>query len=236
VSILAIDTCFEGCSAAALSGDPEGVFAAGESFRLIGQGHAEQLMAMIAEAMTGAEAPFRTLTRIGVTVGPGTFTGTRIGIAAARGLALATGARLASVSSLVAVAWRTLHDDAAGSDGSPVLVCMDARRDQVYGQLVEATGVPAGDPMLLDVDDAARRFAARMVTLVGTGSLAVARARASIAAAPARVLEGVSLANLAGSMLARVAGLPLAGGPVRPLYLRPPDAKPQEGSILAARG
>lgn len=232
-SILALDTCFEGCSAAALSGDTFGTFSACENFQMLGQGHSERLMAMIGEAMSGASAQYPTLMRIGVTVGPGTFTGTRIGIAAARALALATSADLVGISSLLAIAWRALHDGAGTLGEETLLVCMDARRDQVYCQLVGSDGDARSEPLLLAVSDAAKRFADQAGILVGTGAAAVAQARTNAGAAPARVLDDLSFTNLAGSMLPRLAVLPLSKGPVRPLYLRPPDAKPQAASTVA---
>jgi tRNA threonylcarbamoyladenosine biosynthesis protein TsaB len=227
VSLLVLDTCFDGCSAAALSGDVDGVFSACETFQALGQGHAERLMLMIEEAMSGAAASFSDLTKIGVTVGPGTFTGTRIGIAVARGLALATGAEVVGVSSLQAVAWRALQDNADALRQSTLLVCMDARRDQVYCQLVGGDGQPRSEPQLLTIANAAEGPARIADVLVGTGANAVAGACASLGGPSGQVLEGQSFTNLAGSMLPRLPGLASADGPVRPLYLRPPDAKPQ---------
>lgn len=227
MTILSLDTCFEGCSAAALLGETTGVFSACESFRAVGQGHAEHLMTMIDEAMSGTGAPCASLARIGVTIGPGTFTGTRIGIAAARGLAVATRARLIGISSLQAIAWRALQDAAGSLEGGNLLVCMDARRDQVYCQLVSTDGLAQSEPELLTIADAAVGLAAQADASVGTGASAVAAARLDANLSPVRVLDGISFTNLAGSMLPRLGAWPLNDSAVRPLYLRPPDAKPQ---------
>src|SRR3954462_6164350 len=88
--ILAIDTALTACAAAVLDTDP-GVMLASESLVLKGGGHAEALMPLLARVMQEADLEFRDLDRIAVTTGPGSYTGLRVGIAAARGIALAAG-------------------------------------------------------------------------------------------------------------------------------------------------
>jgi tRNA threonylcarbamoyladenosine biosynthesis protein TsaB len=230
--LLAIDTCFDGCSAAALNGDVPGRFAASESFQMLGQGHAERLASMIQEVMGAADFDFGKLTRIGVTVGPGTFTGVRIGVAVARGLALATGARVVGISSLLAMGWRALQDSGDTLPPSAaVLVCMDARRGEVYCQLIDRHGAALSEPLLLSVEEAAARFLCKAKYVTGSGAEAVAAARQG-QGGKAEVLPIVSSANLAGAMIGRLAGLAVPDERPRPLYLRPADAKPQAGANL----
>src|SRR3954464_3523204 len=87
--VLAIDTALEACSAAVL--DTERPQAAVRESHLMARGHAEALMPLVARVMDKAGLDFKQLDRIAVTTGPGSFTGLRVGIAAARGIALAAG-------------------------------------------------------------------------------------------------------------------------------------------------
>ena len=99
--VLAIDTALEACSAAVL--DPGGGITASESLAMT-RGHAETLMPLIARVMSGAGVEFAQLDRIAVTTGPGSFTGLRVGISAARGIALAAGKPAVGLSTLAALA------------------------------------------------------------------------------------------------------------------------------------
>ena len=103
MNILLIDTCFGGCSVAAVWRAGESVARAAR-FELLTRGHAERLTPMIGEVMEEAPFGFSDIGLIGVTTGPGTFTGQRVGIAAARSLAIATGAKMAALSSLKVMA------------------------------------------------------------------------------------------------------------------------------------
>ena len=88
MKILAFDTCFDGCSVCVAEQRDTAVVALSSRMERFETGHAERLIPMIGEAMEEARVAFGELDRIAVTVGPGTFTGTRIGIAAARSFAL----------------------------------------------------------------------------------------------------------------------------------------------------
>jgi tRNA threonylcarbamoyladenosine biosynthesis protein TsaB len=215
MKILAFDTAMAACSAAVLA---DGTVL-GHVFEARTRGHAEVLMARIDEVMAQAGLGFDALDRIAVTTGPGTFTGVRIGVAAARGMALALGIEAVGVTTLevIAVGART-HAQAAGR---PLAVAVDARRGEVYAQCFSAELEPLSDPVLL-VPQAAADLA------LEHGCLAVGSAAALLSALPgAASLEtaphlpqqpdAVHLAHRA----ARVA----AGGPPEPLYLRAPDAK-----------
>src|ERR1041385_4743872 len=110
--ILAIDTALEACSAAVI--DTEHGRVATES-QPMDRGHAEAVMPLIGRVMRQADMPFTALDRIGVTTGPGSFTGLRVGIAAARGIALSTGKPAFGVTTLAAFAAPHIAaDDSAG--------------------------------------------------------------------------------------------------------------------------
>src|SRR6185369_1375967 len=100
------------------------------------RGHAEALMPLIARAMQSAEIAFSALDRIAVTTGPGSFTGLRVGISAARGLALAAGKPAVGLTTLSAYAAPFVAQAAP----DPILSAIDARHDQVYFQLVGGDG------------------------------------------------------------------------------------------------
>jgi len=125
--LLAIDTALAACSAAVF--DTDGGIIASESEPMT-RGHAEALMPMIARVMAKAGIKFDKLDRIAVTVGPGSFTGLRVGVSAARGLALAAGKPAVGVATTTALAAPYL----AENDKKPVLVVIDARNDQAYMQ------------------------------------------------------------------------------------------------------
>jgi tRNA threonylcarbamoyladenosine biosynthesis protein TsaB len=174
------------------------------------RGHQERLAPMARAVMAEAGIGFDRLDRIGVTLGPGSFTGLRVGIAFAKGLAAAL--------SLPAVGIGTLEALAADAGGL-VFAVIDARRDQVYVQGFE-DGRALMAPDALSVPTAAARIAelsmGRDFTLIGSGGplLADLAPRARLIAG-----EGADAAHVARLAAAR------APGPLRPLYLRTPDAK-----------
>jgi len=230
MNILAFDTCFDACSVCVARWSDGVVVDLASAVEHFQTGHAERLVPMIDEVMGRAGATFADLDRLAVTVGPGTFTGTRIGVAAARGLALATGAEVVGASSLAVMAQVAARDLGARSD-EDMAVAVDARRGEVYVQLFGANERIASAPMLLPVEDAARLGGGGPLLVVGSGA-------AGVAAAAERIGRPV-MARLAGLLpsavaLARMAAdLAPAEGPLQPLYLRPPDAKPQDGKSIA---
>src|SRR5712692_10740712 len=127
--VLAIDTALEACSAAVLDTE-RGAIAAHESRPMV-RGHAEALIPLIARVLDRAALTFSEIDRIAVTTGPGSFTGLRVGIAAARGIALAAGKPAIGLSTLAAFAAPFI----ASNDTLPVVVAIDARHDHVYLQV-----------------------------------------------------------------------------------------------------
>lgn len=226
--ILAFDTCFDGCSACVAELHGRAVSILSADFERFETGHAERLIPMIGEVMREAHVGFDQICRIAVTTGPGTFTGTRIGIAAARSLALATGARTIGVSSLAVMAEAARAQIGEGR----LAVVVDARRGEVYAQ---AFGTKGGDaltpPQLLTLEDAAQIAGDGGITFVGSaaaevGAIATRRGRLARSLLTDLVPDAVALAQLAGT-------LPVSEAPLTPLYLRPPDAKPQDGKAIA---
>nr|WP_041374443.1 tRNA (adenosine(37)-N6)-threonylcarbamoyltransferase complex dimerization subunit type 1 TsaB [Phenylobacterium zucineum] len=205
--VLGLDTCLNACSVAVVDG---GRVLAHRS-EVMARGHQERLAPMAQAVMADAGLPFAALGRIGVTVGPGSFTGLRVGVAFAKGLASALGLPAVPVGALEALA-------AEGGEGL-VAAAIDARRDQVYLQAFDA-GRPLMAPDALPLGQAAARIVelsmGRPLTLVGSGAPLLADA-----APAARVLtpEGCDARKVAELAAAR------APAPLKPLYLRAPDAK-----------
>lgn len=204
--VLGLDTCLSACSVAVL--DDGRVLAAARE--VMARGHQERLAPMAREVMIQAGLPFSALQRIGVTVGPGSFTGLRVGVAFAKGLAAALDLPAVGVGALEALA--------AEADGL-VFAAIDARRDQLYVQAFEH-GRPLMAPDALPVATAGARLAeialGRPLTLVGSGAPLLA---SMVPDAPVIPAEGADARHVARLAAAR------APAPLRPLYLRAPDAR-----------
>ncbi|MBL28004.1 MAG: tRNA (adenosine(37)-N6)-threonylcarbamoyltransferase complex dimerization subunit type 1 TsaB [Rhodospirillaceae bacterium] len=219
MNILAFDTATAACSAAVMAG---GRIVA-HRFELREAGHAEHLMPMVEAVMEEAGLGYRDLDRIAVTVGPGTFTGLRIGLAAARGLAIAADIPVLGVSTLETLAATAF--DMAMKSGATVIAAIDARRGEVYAQAFEADGNPASSPAVLSLADAAALAAGKDTVLVGTGATLLAPL-IEAAGGTARCGEGPGLpdAGVLAEIAARRAIVPGVAPPA-PLYLRAPDAR-----------
>lgn len=227
MNILALDTSMGACNAAVLLAD-------GATQRIVlceetmARGHAEALMPMVAEVMTEAGLDFAALDLIAATLGPGSFTGVRIAIAAARGLALATGAKLYGTDSLTVMA-RTALASGLLPNG-PFAVAVDARRGMLYLGLYDQAGARREGPLLISPDDAARLLPRDLKRAVGSGALLLSEASAAHgrridAALPELQPSAAQLAEIALKARETVSIL-------RPLYLRPPDARPQAPARL----
>jgi tRNA threonylcarbamoyladenosine biosynthesis protein TsaB len=183
--------------------------------RAMRHGHAEALLPMIDQVMAVAGLTPAAMETVAVSVGPGGFTGIRAGLAAAQGLALASGARLIGVTSFAAVVARLPHCD------EPVLVALDSRREDLYVQLFSRNGAFLGEPAAIPPAE----LAAFVAAAVGKAALSIAGDAADNAAA---ALAGRNVTVIAGSAPDALGVLAAAtadryAGPARPLYLRPPD-------------
>ncbi len=223
MNILALDTSMGVCSAAvsrALDATPTQLCVREAEMH---RGHAEALMPMIEDVLRSAHVEARDLDLIAATLGPGSFTGVRIAIAAARGLALVSNAELFGTDSLTAMARAALIAGAQPDGTYAVLV--DARRGMLYLGLYDEAGNRLDGPKLCAPDDALRLLPETLSLAVGNGAETLAdaarlRGRRLTAALPALQPGAEVLAALASESDERTKIL-------RPLYMRPPDAKPQ---------
>jgi tRNA threonylcarbamoyladenosine biosynthesis protein TsaB len=226
MNILALDTSMGACSAAVLRND-------GAARHLVvreapmARGHAEALMPMVAEVMKEAGLDFAALDLIAATVGPGSFTGVRIAIAAARGLALVTPAKLYGTDSLTVMARLARATEAAGR--APFAVAIDARRDMLYLGLYDKEGRKLEGPLLIAPDDAVALLPSDLNSVLGSGATLLTeagarRGRKLQAALPELQPSAAALAEIAFESGETVPML-------RPLYLRPPDARPQAQAV-----
>ncbi|MGQ0457358.1 MAG: tRNA (adenosine(37)-N6)-threonylcarbamoyltransferase complex dimerization subunit type 1 TsaB [Hyphomicrobium sp.] len=231
MNILAFDTCFDACSAAA----GRGVRSLTPSISFLSEpmatGHAERLMGMIETVMQDAGLAFAALDRIAVTIGPGTFTGARISVAAARALTLATGATVVAYSSLNLMA---MSPRIPAAPGRRLAIATDARRGEVYLQLFDRhSALPLSPPVVHSAVDAAVALAGAPITIAGSG--------ASILAEHARS-AGLDVEAILPDLVPDAIDMLFAAGEapthhhVQPLYLRPPDAKPPTARPLAESG
>jgi len=226
--VLAIDTALEACSAAVLDTE-RGQTTASETMDMA-RGHAEALMPLVARVLDRAHIEFFSgIDRIAVTTGPGSFTGLRVGIAAARGLALAAGRPAIGLSTLAAYAAPLI----AADDTLPVVAAVDARHDHVYLQVFGAGGRTLVAPRLVSIRDALRVATSGAPRVIGTGAKLLADAWPSEAAPPSAV-ETRRAPDI--NWVARLgAAAAETGVPPKPLYLRAPDAQPQDAAKLARR-
>ncbi len=234
MKILAFDTCFGAVSVAIGWQSPTGEMVLREAYEERAMGHAERLMPMLAELMEAGGAPsFSELDRVAVTTGPGTFTGVRTGIAAARAIALTTGLPVCGASSLAVMARLASGQLDSKLSVRPLAIAVDARRGEIYLQCFAAGSGHVHalmEPEILTVAEAARRLGSGDWIAAGSGAVPLAEAardRAGLAVVP--VLDRL---EPRASVLAGLAnGLSVLDN-VKPLYLRAPDAKPQSSKTL----
>jgi tRNA threonylcarbamoyladenosine biosynthesis protein TsaB len=225
--ILAIDTALEACSAAILDTDRQDSITS-RSQPMV-RGHAEAVMPLIAAVMGEADIEFAELDRIAVTVGPGSFTGLRVGVAAARGIALAAGKPAVGLTTLAALAAPFFEMD----ESAALLAAIDARHGQVYMQLFGPGGRSLGAPSLASVGEAVRASMASPTRIVGTGAKLIEDAWPDHEQRPLLV-SAVRAPDVAWVARLGAQAVDLTA-PVKPLYLREADARPQDAGILPRR-
>jgi tRNA threonylcarbamoyl adenosine modification protein YeaZ len=225
--VLAIDTALGACSAAVLDTNRGGIIAS-ETLAMT-RGHAEAVMPLIARVMDLADVEFAELDRIAVTTGPGSFTGLRVGISAARGIALAAGKRAIGLSTLAGFGAPLIAED----DSTHVVAAIDARHDNVYLQVFGAGGRTLVAPRIATLRDAVRATMTGPARIIGTGANLVAAAWPK-GADPPLLVDNSSAPDI--GWIARLgAAASDDGSPPKPLYLRAPDAQPQDASRLLRR-
>ncbi len=178
------------------------------------RGQAEALMPAIERVLEQAGQSYETIDRIAVTVGPGSFTGVRVGLATARGLAAAMGCPVIGKRTSDVLATEALNRD----DSQPVAVAIDARRSELYLHCFDETGASLDEPVCVLPEDAVASLQGRLWQLAGD---AVEPLAAALDVDPSmtgpRIPNGAVLATLA-------AAAPVPRHPPSPVYVRPPDA------------
>jgi tRNA threonylcarbamoyladenosine biosynthesis protein TsaB len=224
--VLALDTALAACSVCLFDAQRDKVIASESA--VLGKGHAEALLPMLERVIAKLDGGWGAIDRIGVSVGPGSYTGLRVGIAAARAAALATGRPAIGVTTLAALAAPLL----GVSEDMPIAAAIDARHGNVFFQLFSPEGRPLEEPAALSLAEAAERIGDRPVHLVGSASQALlsvvmqrgGKARASHAEAAPDI---VCVAKLAA------AADPNASAP-DPVYVKPAQARPLAEQGVAA--
>ncbi len=214
--ILAIDTALGACSACVLEAGSAQPLAIEQI--AMERGHAEALMPLIERVMNAVEGGFSSLDRVAVTVGPGSYTGLRVGVSAARAIALAAKIPAVGVTTLAACAAPLVGRET----GRVIAAALDAKHGQVWFQALSSEGRPIV---------ALRQVGP--VSLVGSAALAVANEAWAIG------LDALVLDDARAPDVTWVARLGLIAdpetAPPRPLYLKAPETTPQDRARLPRR-
>src|SRR5271155_1599007 len=230
--VLAIDSAGSACSVAVGLGE---MVVAEERIDTM-HGQAEAMLPLVDKTMREAGQVPAALDLVVATVGPGSFTGIRVGLAAARGIALATGTRLLGVTSFNAVAVEAARSDC--SEIRCLLIALESRREDLYVQFFDPLGDPLREPgaiMPFMLGEAvAMTVGARPLLIAGDAaqraSVALAqRANIAVLADSAPGAVGALRAGLRQLRLGKAADAP------RPLYLRPPNVTLPEGPQTPSR-
>jgi tRNA threonylcarbamoyl adenosine modification protein YeaZ len=218
--VLAIDTALAACSAAVFDA-ARGEVLASQALEMV-RGHAEALLPLVARVMQEAGIGFVDLQRVAVTTGPGSFTGMRVGISAARAIAVATGLPAVGVTTLEAYA-------APHFGGGAVAVAIDARHAHVYLQVFAADGTTVLPACIASLTEAAAA-ARSAIRVIGSGAPLLAAAWP--AAEPAPLFDPRAAPDIATVARLGAAAVNLSEPP-KPLYLRDADARPQTAARIA---
>ncbi len=220
--LLAIDCAASLCAASVY--DVDAGRELGRSVRDLGKGHAEHLMAVIEEALTQAGKSYADLGRIAVSTGPGSFTGVRVAVSAARGFSLALKIPAVGVTTLEALAYEARHVFGP----MKVLAALDAGREELHAALYDADGKALREPAVLSLAEAVEIASSTPLALAGTAAQLIANA---VGVDKALQLGSLGATADIGTYACLAAGRQPGERP-KPLYLRAPDAKPQAGFVL----
>lgn len=213
--LLAIDTSAEQCAVCLYDGERETLLA--QISDHIGRGHAERLMPMMAECLEKANLDYNQISRIAVTIGPGSFTGVRVGMAAARGLALSLHIPVSGISTLDLC----LEEAQSMNHDGSIAAIIDARRNEAYIRIDD------NDPFISAYENIPNLLQADQVAICGSG---------------AEILNETTGKNY--KILHRLSAMPIETMcqmamkqeqkdiMPEPLYLRSADAKSQSGFTL----
>ncbi|MGB3645128.1 MAG: tRNA (adenosine(37)-N6)-threonylcarbamoyltransferase complex dimerization subunit type 1 TsaB [Mesorhizobium sp.] len=219
-TLLAVDCSANLCAACVYDAGAHREF--GRAVLDLGKGHAEHLMAVIAEALEKAGIDYSGLSALAVSVGPGSFTGVRVGVSTVRGLALALKIPAVGVTTLEALAEETCGK----FPGRPVLVALDGGREEIHAALYDEAMALRYGPAVATLAQMTEMAVANTPVLSGTLA-------GKIAAAAGGSFDFGPLAATADiAVYARLAAGKEPGEKPHPLYLRAADAKPQAGFVL----
>ncbi|HET9149836.1 MAG TPA: tRNA (adenosine(37)-N6)-threonylcarbamoyltransferase complex dimerization subunit type 1 TsaB [Alphaproteobacteria bacterium] len=217
MKLLAFDAASSACSAAVFV---DGRVAA-ERFAAMERGQAEALVPMIEAVMAEAGLAFAALDALAVTVGPGAFTGVRIGLAAAHGLALARSLPCVGLTTLEAVAFPATTEM---REGETLVAAVESKREELFLQPFRSNLEAVGAAFAASPEGAGGFLPKGRLLLAGDGAARLrsglgALAEIAQASGPPRA---AAFAALGAARLRQTAPSALP----RPLYLRPPDARP----------
>ena len=222
MTLLAIDCSASLCATSVY--DAKAGKELGREVRDLGKGHAEQLMAVIAAALESAGKVYADLDAVAVSVGPGSFTGIRVAVATARGLALALNIPAIGVTTLEALAAQARHD----FPDRAILAALDGGRGDVHAAFYDESAILRYGPSSVTLEKTVTMISTAKAPPVLTGTAAP-----RIADAVGRPFDFGPLAATADiAVYARLAARKGPGEKPRPLYLREADAKPQAGFVL----
>jgi tRNA threonylcarbamoyl adenosine modification protein YeaZ/ribosomal-protein-alanine acetyltransferase len=224
MKILAVDTALAACSAAVYDSDDDRMLAS--IFQPMTVGHAEAIAPAVRQIMLEAGIEFSSLDRIATTIGPGTFTGLRIGLSFAKALGLALDLPVVGLSTLKAIA----ANIASNPHHLPIVAAIDARRGNVYAQLFTHDLAPLSEACVCAAPDVSKGLADGDYLVVGSASDLLitlpSNRRLAFRKADAPDLPSATI-------IAKLARLePATGTGLEPLYLRAPDAKPPHAAPL----
>ena len=217
--VLGMDTSLQACSVALVNR------ASGEVLshrrELMERGQAEVLPDMVDAVMMEVGDPYDVLAVVAATRGPGSFTGVRIGLSFARALAATLEIPITSMTTLEAIARNVAHNP----ERLPIAAIIDARREEVYMQAFDADFEPLTEARLVAVREAPSHLPPGPCLLVGTGAALLKDEERGRVPADADPLPDAAVVALHAPVE------PMPTEPPEPLYLRPPDAKPQKPLI-----
>ncbi len=215
MKVLALDTTLQACSAAVC----EGHKVLARRHQTMTRGHAERAVPMVLEVLGDAGIGFSALDLIAVTTGPGSFTGVRVGLAAARGLALAADLPAVGISTHEALAEAV---ERTRLEGCSLAVALDARRDQIYLQTFDENGGRLSPPAIAERTGC--RLGPGTWLAIGSGADAFEDQERVVVDSAARQVDARHVAQRAARLYGK-GGMPIPAAPPAPVYLRAADAR-----------
>ncbi|MFN3827864.1 MAG: tRNA (adenosine(37)-N6)-threonylcarbamoyltransferase complex dimerization subunit type 1 TsaB [Micavibrio sp.] len=221
MKILALDTAMGACSVGFF--DADDAQRSMSSVMPMTRGHAEKLVPLIKDVLIKAQADFSDIDLVAVTTGPGAFTGLRIGMSTAEALALSLQIPAVGVTTLAALA--AAYFSKQNNITQPVLVIIETKRTDFYGQLFSAEGEELSEPFAMPGEDIAGEYLSSPVTVIGDALARFAAEVPETARVNITPCEGFELCD--PLYIARIAqGLHASGAlpeQLKPVYLRGAD-------------